>query len=202
MKAQTKTIIRPAASKVVDALKERVKTDPLFNAIMHRFAIRERARNQVTLTNLRITMIKEGYSNFPVTKYQEALKFLASLGFGRLETNASGKVTALVDIRHTLQSIGQVASDMKGAKLEGFTPANVYEPLQEPAGRVVPEVDAPKPVAPETPSADYPAVLQVTIDGKVVHFPLPRAISPAELGFLLADLYSGDIKALTGGTQQ
>lgn len=175
MSQAIETIVRRSPNTVVTQLRVQAATDPVFNAVAHRFAIRERARAQITIASLRATMGKEGF-DFPVAKYQAVLSFLASLGVGTLEYSKNKKIKALKNIKTTLQSIG-LAAISKTDTLEAFTVANRYQPLP-----VVPLKAQEKVLA--------QPVLTVLVDGKIVNFPLPRPLSTEELGYVLADIYA------------
>lgn len=176
--SQPKETVRKSAYAIVDQLRERAKADPVFSAVCHRFAIRERARAQVTIASLRLTLGREGF-HYPTAKYASVLTFLAGLGIGTLKTSG-GKVEALVDIKITLQSIG-LAAIAKADQLDAFTVGNTFDALPQPAPS--------KPVAAAKP-VGYKATLNVTVDGKVMNFALPKLISPDELGILLAGFYA------------
>lgn len=93
---------------VIETLKHDADKDAAFNAVCHVFALRKRARHMVSLRALTKKMEAEGFK-YSTEQYASILKRLATLGVGRLETDAKGKVRALRDIKLTLQSIGKAA---------------------------------------------------------------------------------------------
>lgn len=196
---------------IVEKLRNEAAKNPVFSAICHVFAIRERTRQQVTMGTLRIVMSQEGF-NFESVRYEECLRFLADLGLGRLDFAPNGKVRALKDIRTTLQSIGQAALNTSpNGKLENFRPRAVFTNLPAPTpttpvieavkssngngGKHVEEVvqkaketQQQQTVAPKkVDSPRYSATLGVKFDGKMVSFDLPGGITAQELGVILAD---------------
>ncbi len=94
--------------QLIETLKTETSKDPVTSAVLHVFAARERARAQVTIPALVARMKEEGFLYAP-GEYGKVLKLLASLGVGRLDTDSSGKVRALKDVKVTLQSIGMAA---------------------------------------------------------------------------------------------
>lgn len=163
---------------MAEALQKEAAANETFSAVCHMFALRERARSQVTMGTLKFSTIKEGYS-FTKEQLESVLKFLAGLGVGRLEKDNKGRITALKDIQYTLQSIGQAAV----AQQEGvtkFSAAKTYKEL--PA--------QPKAVEPvPTKEVMYAAELQVIIEGKPIKFEVPKGLTPETLAQLLSQIY-------------
>lgn len=95
-------------NELVESLKYELETNKVSNAVFHVFALRQRARNDITLESLAIKMKSEGF-NYPASELAHVLKFLANVGVGRLELDSRGRVKALRDIKIKLQSIGQAA---------------------------------------------------------------------------------------------
>lgn len=91
--------------ELIQTLAAETSKDPTLNAVLHMFAARDRARAQVTLQALAARMKEEGFS-YEDAEYIRVLRLLAKLGVGRLETDSSGRVKALKDVKVTLQSIG------------------------------------------------------------------------------------------------
>lgn len=196
--------------KMVKALREEVHSDRTLNAICNVFALRERARDRVTIGSLRQTMYKEGFS-FTTQELEKALKIMANIGLGKLHYDRSGKVHALKEIKMTLQSIGLAAKNNQ----DGLTPYSKQKKFENlptimPTKKTKHQVEATetddiREVVTVTPSEErrrphataseqdrqsalYTAVLSVTIEGKVVNFPLPP-ITPQELGEILSQGY-------------
>jgi len=143
-------------------LKEHAKENPVFAAVCHVFAVRERARHQVTVATLRNTLAKEGF-NYKTEDLIDVLKFMASIGLGQLRKSGH-KIVALEEIRYSLQSIGKTAiSDMN--KLDEFKqPRRFYQLPPNP-----PKAVEKAPVK----EGPYPVALTTKINGKIVEVPLP-----------------------------
>lgn len=194
----------PAANRLnpkqlVEQLRVLAASDKTFNAVAHVFAIRERARGEVTLSNLRLRMAREGF-HFKGDELGQVLKKLSELGIGTLYIDSDKRIRSLKNIKVTLQSIGQAAVG-KLDKLEKFTPDNHYVALPvEPKAAPPKAAAAPAPkiadqVAKQplhTPSImprrEYKAALLVMIDDAPVSFPIPK-ITTEKLGQLLAEFY-------------
>ena len=164
---------------IVESLKKEAKDNPVFSAVAHVFAVRQRARQEVTMKRLLAKMKAEGFS-YTESDYSPVLKFLAHLGFGRLETNAKGQVLALRDIKTTLQSIGAVACGEKG-KLQSFNKRHQF-------GRLI---DRPKavrknreqlPKVEESPTVFF----SVTLKGKPVKVELSSDMTSEEIADLIS----------------
>lgn len=162
-------------------LRAEAASNPTFKAICETFAKRERARNQVTLANLAITMEREGFE-YTREQYATALKTLASLGVGRLEQTRKGKQVVLKDIKVTLQSLGKVATS-KADSLRNFKQRNSFSDILPPK-----QATAVEPVPVETTTlklaiaeASYPVSLVATINGERVSFPLPFNLTGAQI---------------------
>jgi len=96
------------ASALVHKLQERARMNKVFNSMAHVFAIRERTRRQLTVTSLYAQMKREKFI-FSKNDYINELQLLATLSVVSLEKSSRGMIKALVDIKITLQSIGQAA---------------------------------------------------------------------------------------------
>lgn len=194
---------------IVQALRAEVQRNPAFAAVCKLFASRERARQQVTLSTLRLTTIREGY-NFTREQHEGVLKFLASLGIGRLVYDHKNRIAVLKDIRVTLQSIGLAATSSSDT-VHRFEPAYTFKPLtpemQQTKRQMVEEVPLKMSKKPDTESetkmeapkekkqvdkkdATYPVALLMKIDGTQVSFELPKGITTKEIGQILAELYA------------
>lgn len=196
---QTKDSSKLNESDIIAALKKEASTNPVFNSVCHVFAMRERARQQVTVPSLRFRMQVEGF-DYTKEQYVNVLRYMASLGIGVLAFDRNKEVKALIQINITLQSIGNVAVGL-GNKLDSFKsqvePKLKMKPITMHNHTTVPLPT--KPVLPVTkekvltqPSfTDTLAVsLIVYVDGKPVTFNLPKGLTTKEFGEVLADLYS------------
>lgn len=176
----------PAA--VVERLKKEAVDNPIFSALCHFLGSRDRTRSQMTIAAVRLSMAREGY-HFQRVDYERIFKFLANLGIGTLEFDKGAQLQALVNINYTLQSVGMVAVT-DALKLEAFTPS---APPKAPAVRQT-TVAKPTPVVAKILAKEpeaYTTSLVVNIDGQAISFPLPHGLTTAEIGLLLAQVFSG-----------
>lgn len=174
---------------IVSKLKAEAAKNKAFNAVCHRFALRERARQQVTIASLAATMKKEGY-NFEKDQYGQVLAFLAALGLGTLDRNARGRIRSLRGIKMTLQSIGMAAIG-NAIQLDKYIAQNRYTNLvstpQVP--QTIIETKPPVPPAPRTQKSMCKIIFTVTVDDKEVNFEVPGGVPKEELGQFIASLY-------------
>lgn len=180
---QTETNKRLSPNEVTDKLRSEANKDPVFSAVAHVFAMRERARQQVTVRNLAFTMHKEGFK-FNKEQLQRVLKFLAGLHLGRLETTSKGEITALKDIRITLQSIG-LAAVAKQDSLERLKTHNSFSRLPNTPASSKDEA----PSIPPKPHAKTPTLV-VKMNGDSLTFDLPKNVTMKDLMALVARMYS------------
>lgn len=123
--------------KAIEVLKQAANKSQAIDAMMHDFALRERARSQVTLRAFYNRMKKAGFKHSS-QDYAEGLKILAECGFGELRYNKRANVVGLFGVRTTLQSIGQAVIGKK-RELKNYAPRNKYSPLK---AEIVKQVDA------------------------------------------------------------
>lgn len=190
---------------ILGQLRLEAKRNKVFKDMCYTFSIRERARDQVTLDNLVVSMRREGFKHSRFD-YSEALKFLARLGLGTLKLGKKNEVIALTNVRYKLQSIGLAAIDTKEG-LEKFKSRVVYDDIAK-----APPIIADKPVdrhigRPNIPHRDNREVspvraddiikyqqqrrltVPVNINGNLIDFDLPRALTQQELVEVLSKLY-------------
>ncbi len=196
----TQTVQPVSGTKaVVEALRTEAAKNPAFNAVCHIFALRERARQQVTINSLSITMAKEGFS---VTKSQceDIIKFMASIKLGTLDFDLKGRLRALKNIKVTLQSIGLAAISRKD-DLEKYHLTPVFGTLPMPAvvtppAEAIIKAQAIKKQAEEEANRakrserSYPASLVVTFETEQQTFNIPSGLTSKQLGTLLAELFN------------
>lgn len=164
---QTKKI---SPSKVIEALQVKASMNNFFHAVCTVWATRERARQQVTVNNLRQTMEGKGIQ-VNREMVEEVLYFLRDCGIGKLQYSKD-RMVALAEIKVTLQSIGQTALNKpKGSELASFRPATQFKHLpQLPA---VKEVDkTPTAKTPLLEDKKYKASLTVMFDNEPFSFPI------------------------------
>lgn len=97
---------------IVQILRDKAAQDPVISAVLHMWALRQRARSEVTLNGLAAKMKKEGFIHSK-SQYEPLLKLMAQLGLGKLQTDSSGRVVALKHVEMKLQSLGHAVCDSK-----------------------------------------------------------------------------------------
>lgn len=180
--------------EIINQLKQEAK-DPATGAVMHVFALRERARNQVTIGALMQRMEKEGF-NFPnpKDKYSHVLRMLANLGFGQLVTDAKGNVKMLKGINATLQSIGKAACE--DGKLDKWKPRNKYTKVSAPTPTIIPSPAPALKLVEEKPAAAPPtskvtATLHLVVGQRTLDLTVPEDITAPELIQIMNKFKSG-----------
>lgn len=189
--------------QVIDSLKQVAKKDPAVDATLTMFAARERARSQVTLRGLKQRMEAEGWDKFDDSDYKRVLKLLAEHGIGKLEKDSSGRVTALTEIKITLQSLGQAVLGGVRKGVEKWSPRNKYVPVKKPATPPAPpKVEEKRSVEPATtphpmrratdqaPLIDAAETLTVRYNGKPLVFQVPEGFTAQEIADFLVNLRS------------
>lgn len=202
---EMQTEVRTKATSQIERLRTEAAKNPVFAAVSLVFALRQRARQQVTMSRLKVVMAAEGY-NYTKMQLEDVLVFLSSIHIGVLDRSARGRIRALKGIKVTLQSLGAAALT-KQDKLEQYSAASRFiklptivgekptAPHASPAPKLVPKpvepkVEAPK-VPPGQPSAkrQYPASLIVTVDGNDIEFELPQKVTMEQFFKILGSLY-------------
>jgi hypothetical protein len=184
--------------ETVQKLTNEAKVNPVWNAVAHVFALRERARSQVTVTALEQRMKDEGFE-FGREDYENVLKLLASVGVGKLVRDTKGRINALVDIKVTLQSIGKVAAGaatevmgfqrkrrfgkLAGARRRAKRKGGPLTMLRQPAPKLEDRRPGREPRPYQTPGARV--VLTVIIGEKPVNIPIPAELTADEIAKLI-----------------
>jgi hypothetical protein len=167
----------------VEVLQKEASSNPLIHAVCLLFAARERARNQVTVLSLKAQMKKEGWQ-ITDAQAREVLEFFAKMNVGKLKYDSKQRVTALVDIKIKLQSLGKAAIS-KDENLESFRPSIRYSEL--PMQRSVAVL--PVPLKQTAVTSTVPVSISVAIEGKNVMFPITLNLTADKLGTLLVELH-------------
>lgn len=170
--------------QIIERLRTRATKDTAANAVFYVWSCRQRARNQVTMHALEYKMKAEGF-NFTSRQYGAVLEELASLGLGKLEKDSRGRVTALKDVKTTLQSIGQVAVGQK-LELAAFKEKSKFTELSE-------KVSTLSAIATQVkdPVLQFPVSLTVVVNGKPVNFRIPPGLSAEEISKLVKMFQDG-----------
>lgn len=174
---------------MIEKLKTRAQQDKLFNLVCQKFSNRQRARSRITISALYQTLGKDGYK-FLKSDYEDIIKFLASTGAGNLHKSYTGRIDSLRNMKYTLQSIGQVALGNSTAlvRFQAYTklrPRKQLTPASVPGPMMVGMTKNPK----------ISAILTVMMNNEKYEFPIYRPLSVEEVGFMLADLYTGNQKS-------
>ncbi len=167
--------------QVINSLRHEAQRNPVVADVFHVFATRQRARHQVTVRALSMRMEKEGFK-YKNNDYVGVLKLLSDTGFGVLRRDVKGQVTALTNIKVTLQSLGRAVIG-KDKELKALTFRNKFSSLS-PMAKIITNEAKPKPAV-----YPYRAVSSVsitlTINKKPVIIPLPNTLTPEEIAALI-----------------
>lgn len=155
---------------IVTRLKKEVASNEIANSILTSWALRERSRYTVTTSGIVQRMKIEGY---PISKAQcePFLELLATMGLGKLQRNARGRITGLTEVKMTLQSIGLAA--IEKASLEGFKKRAKFSKL------VTEATQAPRQGRREG------LQLVISVSGKPVQITIPEELSDADISYLV-----------------
>lgn len=196
---------RIVAKDPILELRSKAQVNKIFNDMMHVFALRERTRRQVTIPGLQLRMKEAGF-NYDKSLYQDAIVFLAKLGYGKVETDINGEVFALKSVAYTLQSIGKVAL----SESQSLEKANFITPRQPSNVRAFSKlpnmIEKPLVVTPEKAAVKVQTVvpkvkfesavneamrasITLYVGNQPVTFPMPDGITTNQLGEILAKLY-------------
>lgn len=153
-----------------NTLEQKAKSDAAFNAVCHVFALRERTRKQVMLNSLKVKMKKEGF-DFSHEQYLEVIKFLASLGYGKLKHNRANRIVGLTEVRTKLQRIGEMA----------LGKVQVPQVSTDAAPKVPVLIRKKQEKMAVIPTTNAPATIIMTIGGKTVKIESSDGISAKDL---------------------
>lgn len=172
--------------QVIDTLKQLANSDSVANAVFHMWALRERARHEVTVDGLHARMKKEGFTHAK-QQYAPLLELMARLGFGKLYRDGKGNIVALREVRMTLQSIGRAVCGRElKPQLRPFKKKNIFQTMSLNRELMV-EPTPPKPIVP--PKAPIALAekgeITVSFDSKSLTFPINGDLSDEEIAFLI-----------------
>lgn len=170
--------------EIIEQLKERVANDKVAKDVCYVWAMRQRARAQVTTQGLAQRM-KEEKLEHSESQYNDFLHFISDLGLGKFHRVGKGKAK-LTDIAVTLQSIGAAAVG-NTATLDGFKKRIKYVRLSKRSARRSTDVIQKLWAAPETKSV---VSLGYSIGSKVIYIPVPKELTPVEVSELVIRLQS------------
>lgn len=167
-------------TSLIDNLKKEAQTNEAFNAVCHMFALRKRARNDVTVEALTRRMEKEGFK-YTKEQYVDILKTMSKLGIGKLDSTASGKVRALKDVKMTLQSIGKAA--VATSDLRTFRKRNRFAAIDIPREHLA-ETPKEEPAKEATKTELPPVSLCLQVGGKALRIEGFEHLTAAEVSSL------------------
>lgn len=104
----------------ISALRTEAARNPVAKDVFVMFASRARTRQTVNLVALERRMEAEGFKHTRA-EYQAVLKFLANLGFGKLDLGSRGRIKGLKEVKVTVQSIGAIACG-QGIEIKHLSP--------------------------------------------------------------------------------
>lgn len=165
-----KEIVRPkvAAKNIVEMLRSKARGSKTFENVCVVFAVRERARSQITVASLKQTMLKHGYPDFTSAHASDVIEFLSSLNIGIIHKDTKGRVKALINVKYTLQSIGAAALG-ETPRVEGFNQKRRFIQLPVKTEKVM---EQRKEALIEKSKETYPARVTAELDGRTIDFPL------------------------------
>lgn len=146
---------------VAEALNKERQGNPVWDAVAHVLAFRQRNRSTLTTKGLWLKMRKEGFT-YNEREYQPVVKFLADLGLGKLQVTRRGRPTGLKDIRMPLQQIGVAAC---GGDAGGPDKTKKPSPVLKTASRT------------GSNEVKEPLVINMRMYGHAVKVVLPHSIS-------------------------
>lgn len=160
--------------QVIERLGKEAKTDKALDAVLHVFALRERARSMITVEGLTLRMKKAGF-DFDRTDYIRILSLLGNLGVGHPNKDKSGQVVSVSGIQVALQSLGKAALG-QDKKLVNFRKRQRYQPVATtmPNAISVPVEITKSPKygtgATAKQGKGFPVSITVLVNGKPVNF--------------------------------
>lgn len=160
------------AKDIIETLKQKASQNQATNDVLHAWAARERARQSVTVEALTHRMKREGFKHTR-EDYAEVLKTMADLGIGQLVKDSKGRISALKDVKTTLQSLGSAVVGT-AANLKSFRARNRY--------RKMPHNQAP------APAASKSVVITVYLGQKALPIPVPKDLTSEEIADLVEAL--------------
>lgn len=162
---------------IATELKKEADKNKVFNDVCAVFALRERARSQVTVNALKAAMEKNGFT-YAKDDYKDVIARLARLGVGKLNKDSKGRVRGLTDVKYTLQSIGLTAVGEK-LNLAPFNARNKFTKL--------PDIqESPTEIREAAVKTKQPDTALVSkVNGKTIHIPLTQDQFTAFLSELL-----------------
>lgn len=162
-------------SDLINRLKEEATKNPVANAVFHVFALRQRARHNLTINGLKQKMKLEGFS-YSTEQYGEILKLLDSLGIGKVDRDPKGRIRALKGVQTSLQSIGAAAVGTDD-KLKNFRPKPKFMKL------------VPKPEILKQAEAQKTEIrLTVLLNDKPIQILIPKNLTAEEIAGLITGL--------------
>lgn len=172
---------------MVEAMKREAESNPASKVALKSFCQRKRPRSTLTLVGLEHRLQAEGY-DFPKSDYVSLLTALANVGFGELTRDHKGNISGLKSIKKTFESLGDAVTK------EGAPPELVSFKLRPKFTRVAYKKQYAAPLAPKPQVLTVEAPrgltvnLEVSINGKSVHIPVPNELTNEDIMTLISRL--------------
>jgi hypothetical protein len=158
-----------------EILKKEQNSNSVSDAVFTMFTERKRPRQTLTLLGIEHRMKLEKGVNFPKEDYIPAIKALAEAGFGELDKDPKGQIVGLKNIKTKLKSIGMVLAG-QSKEFETFKARPKFVEFK--VKGVVPK---PKAIA-----KPFNLSIQVSVNGKIVHIPVPKELSTQDVAELIS----------------
>lgn len=146
--------------EVATTLTQEAEKNPVFNAVAHVLALRERNRHNLTTRGLYYKMRKEGFS-YQEKDYIPIFKLLNDLGLAKAHTDDKGRIEQIREFRMPLKAIGAAACGERPTRVQ------VLDIQAAP----------PKPKAMESTLT----TITVSINNKPIQVTIPKDITKEEL---------------------
>lgn len=175
--------------QLIEALKHEATTNTTSNAVLHMWALRERARHEVTIHGLSCRMKKEGFTH-DKKDYEPLLRRMADLGVGKLKVDGKGRIVALVEVKTTLQSIGKAVCGNQFKALEPYKSKNRYVSVPKPVPNNIEKLYPAQKVLVSTPTSvsQEPLRLTFTLNTHPVTVSIPSDLSNDDVSQLIGRL--------------
>lgn len=167
---------------IIEALKREAEANPASKAALMVFALRERPRSTLTLVGLEHRMQREGFK-YAKVDFIPLLTAMANIGIGELTRDRKGAVAGLENIRITFTSLGEaVCGDRK--ELQTFKLRNKFTRILPPKKPPLTPV-SPKDLVFNKVEKSFQVNLEVSINGKLVHIPVPKELTNEDIMTLI-----------------
>jgi len=143
----------------IEKLRDLAESNQTAHDMFVNFALRQRARGQITVAALHQKMHREGF-NHSRQDYAVVLVRLQELGIGELVRSSRGRLIGINKISIKLQDLGRAVIEDQGS-VRNHAPRSRYSPVPLTASPPIP------PVAP-TPTVPGPLTRMATLIGAIL----------------------------------